>query len=129
MICYEGAFYKQLMAQTAAGANMVAIISNDSWFGFSHGRYQHLAVDVMRASEFGRWIARCTQSGISAFIDQKGRIKSVMGVGEKGYLDYEMNLLTKRTFFSLYGYTWLGVLLFISLSVTLIKRIRKYNKP
>jgi apolipoprotein N-acyltransferase len=129
MICYEGAFYKQLMAQTAAGANMVAIISNDSWFGFSHGRYQHLAVDVMRASEFGRWIARCTQSGISAFIDQKGRIKSVMGVGEKGYLDHEMNLLTKRTFFSLYGYTWLGVLLFISLSVTLIKRIRKYNKP
>ncbi|QAR32294.1 apolipoprotein N-acyltransferase [Geovibrio thiophilus] len=129
MICYEGAFYRQLAAQAAAGANMVVIISNDSWFGFSHGRYQHLAVDVMRAAEFGRWIARCTQSGISAYIDPKGRIKSVMGVGESGYLDYEVNLVQGRTFFGLYGYTWLGTLLFVSLSAALIKRIRRHNKP
>lgn len=128
LICYEGAFYKQLKTQTAKGANIVALVSNDSWFGFSHGRYQHLAVDVMRSAEFGRWILRCTQSGISAYIDAKGRIISTLGVSEAGYLDGEAELISKRTFFGRFGYLWLALAAACAFGYTTVKHLRGYNK-
>jgi apolipoprotein N-acyltransferase len=110
MVCYEGAFFGQLDAQADAGANVIVIISNDSWFGFSNGRSQHLAVDVMRSAEFGLSMIRSAQSGISAFIDGRGRIISVLDVGEKGYLDHRVNLNPSVTVFHRYGYFWLFVL-------------------
>jgi apolipoprotein N-acyltransferase len=128
LICYEGAFYKQLKAQTEKGANLVVLVSNDSWFGFSHGRYQHLAVDVMRSAEFGRWILRCTQSGISAYIDDRGRVVSTLGVSESGYLDHQAELISQRTFFSRFGYIWLALVALCVFGYTAVTHMRGYKK-
>lgn len=129
MICYEGAFYKQLMTQSRAGANLAVIISNDSWFGFSHGRYQHLAVDVMRSAEFKIWIARATQTGISAFIDENGGVVSALGVGETGYLDKRVKLIEAETLFSRFGYTWLIILGVFCLLIAVFRFLPSLNKP
>ena len=49
-------------------------ISNDGWFGDSVAPHQHLQITRLRAIESGRYIARATNTGISAFIDHHGEV-------------------------------------------------------
>ncbi len=73
-ICYESVFPGYIRKFTAQGAEALLNISNDSWFGKSAARYQHLQIVRMRAAENRRWIVRSTNDGISAAIDPAGRV-------------------------------------------------------
>ncbi len=75
LICYEGIFMHLAQTQVAAGANILLNISNDGWFGDSAAAEQHLQLSIMRAIEQGRWLVRSTNTGISAIVDHKGRIR------------------------------------------------------
>lgn len=72
-ICYEVAYPELLQAQ-ASHADLLVTISNDAWFGASHGPHQHLEMVRMRALETGRYYLRGTNNGISAIIGPKGQI-------------------------------------------------------
>lgn len=72
-ICYE-IVYPDLVARWLPAANLLVNISNDAWFGTSIGPLQHLQMAQMRALENGRYLLRSTGSGVSAIIDQRGRI-------------------------------------------------------
>ena len=56
------------------GAKYIAIVTNDSWFNDSVGIYTHLRHAKLRAIENRRNVMRAANTGISAFIDEKGRI-------------------------------------------------------
>ncbi|MEJ2044050.1 MAG: apolipoprotein N-acyltransferase [Reinekea sp.] len=73
IICYEAA-YPELVRKLAKDSNLLAIVSNDAWFGDSIGPHQHLQISQMRAIENGRAIVRATQNGISALIDANGKV-------------------------------------------------------
>lgn len=73
-ICYESVFPNYVRRFVASGAEVLFNISNDSWFGRSQARYQHLLIVRMRAAENARWILRATDNGITAAIDPAGRI-------------------------------------------------------
>ncbi len=47
-------------------------MSNDTWFGTSHGPWQHMAITRMRAVEFAKPVIRATNSGVTLAIDAKG---------------------------------------------------------
>ncbi len=72
-ICYEDAYgAEQLYA--LPDADLLINVSNDAWFGDSIAPHQHLQIARMRALEVGRYSIRATNTGISAFIDQKGKV-------------------------------------------------------
>jgi len=48
--------------------------SNDAWFGDSLAPHQHLQIARARAVEAGRYLIRATNTGISAVIDQRGKL-------------------------------------------------------
>ena len=73
-ICYESVFPSYIRKFAASGAEALFNISNDSWFGKSAARYQHLQIVRMRAAENARWILRATDNGITAVIDPAGRV-------------------------------------------------------
>lgn len=73
-ICYESVFQGYVRKFAASGAEVLFNISNDSWFGRSQARYQHLRIVRMRAAENHRWIVRATNDGVSAVIDPAGRL-------------------------------------------------------
>ncbi len=74
LICYEAIFPELAQERVAAGANVLVNISNDAWFGDSPAPRQHLDLSLLRAVEQGRYLIRATNTGVSAFIDPKGRV-------------------------------------------------------
>lgn len=73
-ICYEVAFPRQIRANVTDDTQLLLTVSNDSWFGDSHGPHQHMEIARMRAMELGRPMLRSTNSGITALVDERGRM-------------------------------------------------------
>lgn len=74
MICFESIFPKIAREMALKGADILAVITNDSWFGRTWAAEQHLAFSCLRASEEGRYLLRSATTGISAIIAPNGRI-------------------------------------------------------
>ena len=77
-ICFEDVFSRDVMLDLPE-ANILVNASNDAWFGDSFAPHQHLEIAQMRALETGRPMIRATNTGVSAFIDSKGRIEKKTG--------------------------------------------------
>ena len=72
-ICYEIA-YADLLLGYLPKAGLIVTISDDSWFGESIAMNQHLEIARMRSLEVGRYQIFSTNTGISAIIDNRGKI-------------------------------------------------------
>ena len=72
-ICYEIA-YPELVRHRGKGADALVTLSNDTWFGGSIGPLQHMQIARMRALENGRYVLRATNNGVTAIIDESGRV-------------------------------------------------------
>lgn len=73
-ICYEILFPYIIQRQVSEGAQFLVTISNDAWFGHTRAAWQHLQHAKLRAIEQNRYVARATNTGISAIISPKGLI-------------------------------------------------------
>ena len=83
-ICFEIAFPRQVMANVYNHTDMIITVSNDAWFGHSHGPAQHLQIAQMRALELGRPVIRATNNGITAYIDHRGTVTAQLPQFEAG---------------------------------------------
>ena len=72
-ICYEIAFASEVAASLPE-AELLVTVSNDAWFGASIGPHQHLEIARARAKETGRYLARATNTGISAMVSPRGAV-------------------------------------------------------
>ena len=98
-VCYESVYGEHCASYVRAGARLLTVITNDAWWGDTPGYRQHLNYARLRAIETRRDIARCGNTGISAFIDQKGRILSRTAWWEPAVLRGVVNLSSRETFF------------------------------
>lgn len=102
-ICYESVFGDFFREWTLNGANVMSVITNDGWWKDTPGHKQHLNYARLRAIENRRSIARSANTGISAFINQRGDILQQAGWWEKGYLAGTLNLNEEKTIFTVHG--------------------------
>lgn len=103
VICYESIYGEFMGSYVQKGANLFAIITNDSWWGRTQGHKQLLSYARLRAIEHRRAIARSANSGISAFINQKGDIKSSLNYETKGALKETIQANNQVTFYTKHG--------------------------
>ena len=106
-ICYEDAFPGEVI-QALPDAAYLINVSNDAWFGDSLAPHQHLEMARMRALESERYLLRATNTGISAILDQKGRILGVVPSFERGGVSQRIQPLAGATPFVLVG-NWLAI--------------------
>ncbi|MDQ7031121.1 MAG: apolipoprotein N-acyltransferase [Desulfonauticus sp.] len=104
LICYEIIFSHLVNQRVRAGAECLVNISNDAWFGHTSGPYQHLYLAVLRAVEQRRFLLRCTNSGISAFVSSKGIILKKLDLFKRNYLIGDLGVSQKKSFFCRYFY-------------------------
>ena len=124
-ICYESVYGEFCTGYVKEGARALAIITNDAWWGDTPGYKQHLSYASLRAIETRRDIARCGNTGISAFINQRGEIVSQSRWWERETLEGMVYLNNKQTFFVQNGDIAgrAGTLLFLLLLLILLVRI------
>ena len=84
-ICYEDMFGEEMIDFLPA-AQVLLNVSNLAWFGNSLAPEQHLQASQMRALETGRWMVRATNTGVTAAIDERGRVVSRLPNFTKGTL-------------------------------------------
>ncbi len=102
-VCYESVYPEYCTGYVKAGAKALTIITNDAWWGDTPGYRQHLSYARLRAIELRRDIARCGNTGISAFIDQRGEILSRTDWWTRGTLAGQVNLNSAETLFVQHG--------------------------
>lgn len=73
-ICYESIYGDFMAGYIRNGAEFIAVITNDGWWGNTPGYRQHMEYSRLRAVEFRKSIARSANTGISCFINQRGDI-------------------------------------------------------
>jgi len=86
-ICYEVVYPAPVAAQVRAGATVLVTVTNDAWYGDTSAPWQHLRAAQFRAAETARPMLRAAITGVSAIIGPDGRVRSLLGVGERGVLE------------------------------------------
>ena len=84
-ICYE-IIYPFLVRNSLPEANLLLVLSDDSWFGESIAKYQHLQMAQMRAIENNRFVIFSTNTGVTAIINPKGEIQQKLPEDQVGVL-------------------------------------------
>jgi len=109
LICFEIIFPDLCRRFVKRGADFLVTITNDAWFGRTSAPYQHLSMASFRAIENRVFIARAANTGISAFIDPKGKIVEQGGIFTEEAINGTIRLSKERTFYTLYGdvFAWI----------------------
>ncbi|MGQ7869370.1 apolipoprotein N-acyltransferase [Sunxiuqinia sp. sy24] len=128
LICFESVFGQYLGESIQQGAELIFILTNDGWWKGGAGYRQHLSYARLRAIETRRSIARSANTGVSAFINQRGDIVQSTrwwtATAIKGYLNTNLEI----TFYVKYG-DFLGrVSAFVSVLFALSLLVRKQIK-
>ncbi|HEY3123936.1 MAG TPA: apolipoprotein N-acyltransferase, partial [Thermoanaerobaculia bacterium] len=105
-VCYEILYPSLAREEVAQGANLLATISNDSWYGRAGAQPQHFAGAVLRAVENRRYLLRAAITGISGIVDERGRILQELRENRSGILRGTVLLLKSETAWTRWGY-WL----------------------
>ena len=92
LICYE-IIFTDLIQKSKAETNLIINISEDGWFGDTIGPNQHFAKSIFRAIENNTYLVRSANKGISAIIDNKGKIVKQLKRNEAGNIEFEIPLI------------------------------------
>ncbi len=103
-VCYE-VLYPHLIQKLSKNSNLLFTISNDAWFGRSHGPPQHFQMARMRAIELNRYMIRSTNNGITAIINSKGKVEKQIPTDQRTVLRGEVRPAYGLTPFGFWGIT------------------------
>ncbi|MEO8558717.1 MAG: apolipoprotein N-acyltransferase [Rhodospirillales bacterium] len=124
LICYEIIFPGAVVDESQRPAWIVNI-TNDAWFGYSSGPYQHLASARLRAIEEGLPLVRSANTGISAVIDAYGHVRAQLGLEKRGVIDEALPAALSPTPYSQFGDWIVFALVMTSICIALARFPRK----
>jgi apolipoprotein N-acyltransferase len=132
-ICYELLFPDLVRRFVADGAEVLIAITNDAWYGRTGAPFQFLAITALRSAETRVWTARAANSGVSAFIDARGRVRAQSRIFERAWLVHEVPLRPPPAGGSFYtrhgdvfaGACWLGSAMALWVCALRGRRVRR----
>jgi apolipoprotein N-acyltransferase len=85
LICFEDAFPQEARSHVGPDTDFLINLTNDGWFGDGPEQKQHAVMAVFRAIENGVPLVRCTNNGLTCWIDAQGRIRESFQTGSSIY--------------------------------------------
>ncbi|OUW73844.1 MAG: apolipoprotein N-acyltransferase [Pelagibacteraceae bacterium TMED216] len=95
MICYE-IIFPELVQRSSESTNLIINISEDGWFGKTIGPYQHFSKSIFRSVENNSYTIRSANKGISAIINNKGKVIKRLEPFEAGTIELEVPILSRN---------------------------------
>ena len=102
-VCYESIYGEFLSRYVRNGADLVAIITNDGWWGNTPGYHQHENYARLRAIETRRWVVRSANTGVSCVIDPSGEILESRPWATEAFIRRPVPAEEGMTFYVRYG--------------------------
>jgi apolipoprotein N-acyltransferase len=129
-ICYELLFPELTRRFVRDGAEVLFAITNDAWYGRTGAPYQFLAITALRSAETRVWTARAANTGVSAFIDARGRVRRQSRIFVRDLLVEDVTLRPAPAGGSFYarhgdvfaGLCWAGTTLWLAVAWRRIRR-------
>jgi len=125
-ICFESTLPYQLREQVNSGGRFIIVLTNDAWYKQTEMLEMHLAFAVLRAVENNRYLVQAANTGVSAIIDNHGRILGRSQIDERGWIEGMVELQSMPTPYTILGETFvyiswiivaiMGYVLLVSLS-------------
>lgn len=128
LICFEIIFPDLCRKFVKKGANFLVTMTNDAWFGKTSAPYQHFSIATFRAVENRVFIARAANTGITGFIDPRGKILKQGEIFTEEAIDGTIRLSHQKTFYTLYGDTFAWTCSAFSILLLLHALFQKPNK-
>jgi apolipoprotein N-acyltransferase len=102
-VCYESIYGEFMTAYIRNGADLIAVITNDGWWGNTAGYRQHENYARLRAIETRRWLVRSANTGVSCFIDPAGKVIDPQPWDKTAVAVLNIPALHTMTFYTRYG--------------------------
>lgn len=132
LICFEDIF-PGLGREAAKDSDFLVNITNNGWFGEAAAQWQHAAAAVFRAVENRIQLVRCSNNGITCWVDDRGAVREVFRdakgrVYGPGIFAFELPLARRAeaTFYFHHGdvFGWSCVALLVVLAAWRVLRFR-----
>jgi apolipoprotein N-acyltransferase len=102
-ICFENSFPSIDRAMVRQGAELLVLTINNASYERTAASAQHLQMSRLRAVENGRSVIHAAISGISAYIDQRGRVVDTRGLFEPALMRHDVVASTRQTLYTRFG--------------------------
>ena len=102
IICYEIVFDKIFNNINKKEIDILVNITNDSWFGTRSGPYQHFYISRLKALVANKSLLRVSNNGISAIIDNNGKIIKSSKLNKITQLKYKLKINNNISYFSIH---------------------------
>ncbi|GGB22553.1 apolipoprotein N-acyltransferase [Puia dinghuensis] len=102
-ICYESIYGEFMSRYVHNGANIMAVITNDGWWGDTPGYKQHESYARLRAIETRRFVIRSANTGVSCIIEPDGQIIESRPWAKVASIRRPIPTETGQTFYTLCG--------------------------
>lgn len=125
VICFEVIFPEIVRRFVQNGATLMTTITNDAWFGRTSAPYQHFSILTFRAIENRIPFARAANTGISGFVDTRGRVIYETALFNKAIATATLALREETTLYTRFGdffVIFCAMISFYFLCKTFIKR-------
>ncbi|NLT24330.1 MAG: apolipoprotein N-acyltransferase [Syntrophorhabdus sp.] len=103
LVCFEGIFPYITNETVREGAEVLVNVTNDAWYNRTSAPFQHFVFYVFRAIETDRYVLRAANTGISAVIDPRGRVRGKTPIFTEEVLRGGYALKDTMTFYVRYG--------------------------
>ncbi len=99
-------------------------ITNDAWLGKTAGPYQHFSMAVFRAIENRKPVIRAANTGISGFIDSRGKVLGATSLFQRTTMTMDVVTDARRSFYSRYGdlFSYLCIVITALLLINMSRR-------
>lgn len=124
VVCYEEFFPDLARGLRNTGANLHVVITNDAWFGRTLFQIYMINAVRLRAIENRTNYVRAANTGISGFIDTRGRIHQRTGWFEPAVEVRDVALAGTRTIYNRIGdvVVWLSIAGLLAAIVLIVRR-------
>lgn len=127
LICYEAIFPDNVIDKNTP-PQLLVNLTNDGWYGYSSGPFQHFESARLRAIEQGMPLIRAANTGISGVVDPYGRVITHSELQTTTVLDSELpRALSTPTLYSKIGRTGIVIPLMFFLLFSLFQNRRRHD--